>query len=161
MTVANVIFDILHVAAAVFIVGPMAILPMTAMRAIRAGSPRQVRTLARSTNIFSLLSLLVVILGFGSLGTTDPKYDVSVTSTWVWLSIVLYVVALALTLFVVVPAMRRAADAIEGEEAVEAEDPAAKAAPPAKSGGYGAIAGTSGIASLLLVVVVVLMVWKP
>ncbi|QDZ16373.1 DUF2269 family protein [Humibacter ginsenosidimutans] len=161
MTVANVIFDILHVVAAVFIVGPMAILPMTAMRAIRAGSPSQVRTLAKSTNIFSLLSLLVVILGFGAMGTADPKYHTSITDTWIWLAIVFYVIALALTLFVVVPAMRRAADAIEGEEAVEAEDPAAKAAPAAKSGGYGAIAGTSGIASLLLVAVVVLMVWKP
>ncbi|GAB3795712.1 hypothetical protein GCM10028798_04800 [Humibacter antri] len=161
MSVANEILGILHVAAAVFIVGPMAILPMTAMRAIRAGSPTQVRTLARSTNVFSLLSLLTFILGFGALGTSDPKYHVSVSSTWVWLSIVLYVIALGLTLFVVVPAMRRAADAIEGEEAVEAEDPGAKAAPQASNGGYGALAGTSGIVSILLLAVVVLMVWKP
>jgi uncharacterized membrane protein len=160
MSVANLILGILHVAAAVFIVGPMAILPMTAMRAIRAGSPTQVRTLARSTTIFSLLSLVVFILGFGALGTSDPKYHTSISSTWIWLSIVFYVVALGLTLFVVVPAMRRAADAIEGEEAVEAEDPAAKPAPPARNGGYGALAGTSGIASLLLLAVVVLMAWK-
>lgn len=161
MTVANVIFDILHVAAAVFIVGPMAILPMTAMRAIRAGSASQVRTLARSTNIFSLLSLLVVILGFGSLGTSDPKYHVSVASTWVWLSIVFYVIALALTLFVVVPAMRRAADGLDGGETTDANPPASTVQSAAKSGGYGAIAGASGVSSVLLLVVVVLMVWKP
>jgi uncharacterized membrane protein len=161
MNVASLILNILHVAAAVFIVGPLAILPMTAMRAIRAGSPTQVRTLARSTNVFGLLSLLVVFFGFGAMGLSDPKYHTTIASTWIWLSIVFYVVALALSLFVVVPAMRRAADAIEGEEAVEAEDPAARPAPPARNGGYGALAGTSGIASLLLLAIVVLMVWKP
>jgi uncharacterized membrane protein len=161
MNVASVIFDILHVAAAVFIVGPMAILPMTALRAIRAGSPGQVRTLARSTNIFSLLSLIVVFFGFGAMGLSDPKYHTSIASTWIWLSIVFYVVALALTLFVVVPAMRRAADNLEGEEAVEVEDPSAVGEAPEKVAGYGIISGTSGVASLFLLAVVVLMVWKP
>ncbi|HVX09434.1 DUF2269 family protein [Humibacter sp.] len=161
MNVASVIFDILHVAAAVFIVGPMAILPMTALRAIRAGSPGQVRTLARSTNIFSLLSLIVVFFGFGAMGLSDPKYHTTIASTWIWLSIVFYVVALALTLFVVVPAMRRAADNLEGEEAVEVEDPSAVGEAPEKAAGYGIISGTSGVASLFLLAVVVLMVWKP
>lgn len=161
MNVVSVILNVLHVAAAVFIIGPLAILPMTAMRSIRAGAPGQVRALARSTNVMGLLSLLVVILGFGVMGMSDPKYHTTIASTWIWLSIVLYVVALALTLFVVVPAMRRAADAIEGEEAVEAEDPSAKSAPPAPNGGYGALAATSGISTLLLLAIVVLMVWKP
>jgi uncharacterized membrane protein len=139
----------------------MAILPMTALRAIRAGSPGQVRTLARSTNIFSLLSLIVVVFGFGAMGLSDPKYHTSIASTWIWLSIVFYVVALALTLFVVVPAMRRAADNLEGEEAVEVEDPSAVGEAPEKAAGYGIISGTSGVASLFLLAVVVLMVWKP
>ena len=155
MSIGETIVVVLHVVGAVFIVGPMAILPMTAMRAIRGGQPRMVRVLASSTNIFSLLSLVVVIFGFAALGLSDPKYHTSIASTWIWLSLVFYVVALGLTLFVVVPAMRRAADNIE------AEDPAAKAESPAKSGGYGAIAGASGVSSLLLLAVVVLMVWKP
>jgi hypothetical protein len=74
---------------------------------------------------------------------------------------VFYVVALALTLFVVVPAMRRAADNLEGEEAVEVEDPSAVGEAPEKAAGYGIISGTSGVASLFLLAVVVLMVWKP
>jgi uncharacterized membrane protein len=160
MSVASVIFNILHVVAAVFIVGPMAILPMTAMRAIRSGSVSQVRTLATSTNIFSLLSLLVVILGFGAMGFS--RYDTTFASTWIWLSLVLYVIALGLTLFVVVPAMRRAADNLEGGNAVDAGTPAAPGeSTAAATGGYGMIAGTSGIATLLLLAVVVLMVWKP
>ena len=36
------LFAVLHVVSAVFIVGPMAILPMTAMRALRAGNAGQV-----------------------------------------------------------------------------------------------------------------------
>ena len=161
MNVASLIFNILHVVAAVFIVGPMAILPMTAMRALRSGEAGQVRTLAKSTNIFGLLSLVVVILGFGAMGLSDPKYHTTIASTWIWLSIVFYVVALALTLCVVVPAMRRAADNLEGENAVEAEDPTAAGASAAKTAGYGMISGASGVASLLLLAVVVLMVWKP
>ena len=56
------LFATLHVVAAVFVVGPMAILPMTAMRAIRAGQGQQVDVLARSTFVFSLLSLMVVVV---------------------------------------------------------------------------------------------------
>ncbi|SDS24796.1 DUF2269 family protein [Microterricola viridarii] len=148
------LFSILHVVTAVFIVGPMAILPMTAMRAVRAGNASQVAVLAKSTNLFSLLSLLVVVFGFGVMGMADEKYNLSVTTPWVLWSIILYIVALGLSLFVVVPTMRKAAEALG---AVDAANPAAAAAPSR----YPAIAAGSGVASLLLVAVVVLMVWKP
>lgn len=157
MSVAYEILNVLHVVAAVFIVGPMAVLPMTAMRAVRAGSAGQVRTLARSTNVFSLLSLLVVILGFGVMGLADPKYHTSIASTWIWLALVFYVVALALTLFAVVPAIRRAAERLEAEPAEQT----AFAQPPAGSSGYRSISIGSGVSTLLLLGVVVLMVWKP
>lgn len=139
------LFAVLHVVTAVFIVGPMAILPMTAMRAVRAGDARQVETLAKSTNLLSLLSLLVVLFGFGVMGLADKKYDLSVTTPWILWSIILYVIALALTLFMVVPTMRRAAEALRDGTASR----------------YPAIAAGSGVASLLLLAVVVLMVWKP
>lgn len=139
------LFAVLHVVSAVFIVGPMAILPMTAMRAVRAGNAGQVEVLAKSTNLISLLSLLVVFFGFGVMGLADKKYDLSITTPWILWSIILYVVALGLTLFLVVPTMRRAAEGIRGGAASR----------------YPAIAAGSGVASLLLVAVVVLMVWKP
>ncbi|WP_348786756.1 DUF2269 family protein [Leifsonia sp. NPDC080035] len=139
------LFAVLHVVSAVFIVGPMAILPMTAMRAVRAGNAGQVEVLAKSTNLISLLSLLVVLFGFGVMGLADKKYDLSITTPWILWSIILYAIALALTLFLVVPTMRRAAESIRAGEASK----------------YPAIAAGSGVASLLLVVVVVLMVWKP
>jgi NADH:ubiquinone oxidoreductase subunit 6 (subunit J) len=105
-----------------------------------------VKTLAKSTNIFSWLSLLVIVFGFGVMGMSDPKYHVTIASTWIWLSIVLYVIALGLSLFLVVPTMRTASAEITAGTA-------------AKS--YAPIAAGSGIGSLFLLAVVVLMGWNP
>lgn len=153
----NTLFITLHVVAAVFIIGPMAILPMTAMRAARSGNAAQVEGLARATNTFSLLSLVVFVLGFAALGVSDPKDKYSVSSPWILWSIILFIVALAINLFVTVPAMRRAAAGLG-----VAKSGTGSAAPSVgRPEGYGAIAGGSGLATLLLVAVVVLMVWKP
>ena len=151
----NMLLAVLHVVTAVFIVGPMAILPMTAMRAARARNGAQVLTLAKATSTFSLLSIVVLLLGFAVLGVSDPKEQWSLASGWIVWSIILYVVALAVNLFVTVPAMRRVA---AGVTASTDADGTVSTSSPA---GYGAIAGGSGIASLMLVAVVVLMVWKP
>ncbi|TAM71860.1 MAG: DUF2269 family protein [Microbacteriaceae bacterium] len=149
----NTVLSVLHVAGAVFIVGPMAILPMTAMRSVRAGDGAQVARLAKSTNLFTLLSLLVVVFGFGVMGMSDPKYHVTFASTWIWLSIVMYAISFVLSLVVVVPTMRKAAAALQSAGT------ATDAVPTASR--YPAIAAGSGISSLLLLAVVVLMVWKP
>ncbi|HSP75145.1 MAG TPA: DUF2269 family protein [Cryobacterium sp.] len=142
----------LHIVTGVFIVGPMAILPMSAMRAIRAGEAGQVAALAKSTNIFTLLSVLVVFFGFGAL---PFRADASFASTWIWLSIVLYVAALAISLFLVIPAMKSASEFLAEQSASGTRIAGTKVA------GYSRVAMGSGIASLLLVAVVVLMVLKP
>ncbi|MDQ1660511.1 MAG: hypothetical protein QOJ68_491 [Blastococcus sp.] len=139
----------LHVVAAVFVIGPMAILPMTAMRAVRAGSGAVVAVLARATRVFSLASLLVAFLGFAVLGSVAKTDKISVATGWVLTSILLYVVALGLSLFVVVPALDSAGAALAtgGADAGRAV--------------YGRIAASSGIVALLLIAVTVLMVWRP
>ncbi|TXN28970.1 DUF2269 family protein [Lacisediminihabitans profunda] len=147
--------NVLHVVGAVFIVGPMAILPMSAMRAIRARNASQVGLLAKSTNLFSLLSLVVVVLGFAVMGMTDPKEKLSMTTPWILISLILYAIAIALSLALVVPTLRRAAADLESAGATPGSG-AANAAPR-----YPAVAAGSGIVSLLLVAVVVLMVWRP
>jgi uncharacterized membrane protein len=148
------VMNVLHVVAAVFIVGPMAILPMSAMRAVRGGNATQVAMLAKSTNLFSLLSLLVVLFGFGVMGMAEDKHNLSITTPWILWSIILYVIALGLSLFLVVPTMKKAAEALTVTDGAPAGGPGSAAR-------YPAIAAGSGIASLLLVAVVVLMVWKP
>lgn len=149
----DTLLTVLHVVGAVFIVGPMAILPQTAMRAVRSGQAGQVKTLAASTNIFTWLSLIVFVLGFGVMGMSESKDHLSFADTWIWLSVVCYVIAFLVTMFLVIPSMRRAAAALEA-----VGEPAAGAA---ESPRYPAIAAGSGIASLLLLVVVILMVWRP
>lgn len=147
--------SILHVGTAVFIVGPMAILPMTGLRALRSGSSSQVRTLATSTMVFSWLSLLTFVFGFGAMALAPAQYHLTFTTPWILWSTILYVVAFVLSVFVIVPQLRKAA----GEVAVEPAP--GDAAVIGKPAGYGAIAGSSGVVSLLLVIVVILMVWKP
>ena len=140
------VLTVLHVVTAVFVVGPMAVLPMTALRAVRAGNAPVVGLLARSTWVFSLASLVVAVLGFGVVGTADQRFGLSVGTPWVLTSIVLYLVALAVSLFLVVPGMRQAAADLAASGASKA---------------YGRIAAASGVVSLLLLAVTVLMVWKP
>lgn len=140
------LFAILHIALAVFVIGPMAILPHTGLAALRQGNVGAVRAIERSTTIFSFVSLLVFMLGFAALGVADPEEGWSFSDPWITWSMLLYIVALGLTLFVSLPAFRKGADSLE------ANDP---------NTGYGKLAATNGIVTLLLVVVVVLMTWKP
>jgi uncharacterized membrane protein len=142
--------DVLHVLAAVFLIGPMATIPMGAMRAVRRGDGVAARTAAKSTTIFSLASLLVIIFGFGLLGVTDEKYNLSVATTWILISIILYAVALALNLLAVVPALRSAGEHLQATDAA-----------PLRSSDYQRIAMSSGVVTVLLLAVVVLMVVKP
>lgn len=147
--------DVLHVVFAVFLVGPMAVLPMVALRDLRTGNAAHVGNLARSTNVFSILSLLVVVFGFGVLGTTEEKYDLSVGTPWVLASLICYLVALAVSLAVVVPALRQAVPTGPTTDAGTTAGAGTRAA------GYSKVAMSSGVVSLLLLAVVVLMVWKP
>jgi uncharacterized membrane protein len=144
----HTLLDVLHVLSAVFLIGPMAILPMSAMRSVRAGDGAAVLSTARSTMIFSLGSLLVVLFGFGVMGLST--YDLSVATPWILVSIILYAIALALNLLAVVPALRSAGEHLSAPDGVALRD-----------NDYRRIAITSGVVTLLLVAVVVLMVTKP
>lgn len=138
----DLLFSILHVATAVFIIGPIAIMPMTGLRALRTGDSARATASAKSLRLLTYLSLLVVVTGFGVMGMADPKYDLSITTPWVLGSLILYVIAAALTLAIVVPAYLRP----------ERRGPKQR---------YTRVAVSSGIAAISLVAVVVLMVWKP
>jgi uncharacterized membrane protein len=160
------LLNILHVVTAVFIVGPMAILPMTGMRAIRAGNAGQVLTLAKSTFVLSLASLAVVIFGFGAMSLADERFNLSVTTPWILISIVLYIIALIVSLAMVVPIMRRAGHRLQEAENAPAGATGTSPAKGSSAAGssmseYSLIAMSSGISAVLLLVIVILMVWKP
>lgn len=138
----DLLFSILHVATAVFIIGPIAIMPMTALRALRTGDTARATASAKSLRLLTYLSLLVIVTGFGVMGMADPKYDLSITTPWVLGSLILYVIAVALTLGIVIPTYLHP----------ERREPQQR---------YTRVAVSSGIAAICLVSVVVLMVWKP
>jgi uncharacterized membrane protein len=126
---------------------------MSAMRTLRAGSASQLATLAKSTELFSMLSIIVAVIGFPLMFRSS--HDLSLTTPWILISVVLYAGALLLSLFLVVPAMRRAAAQLK------VTSPPTNTNPEGANQGYAAIAAGSGLVSLLLVAVVVLMVWRP
>jgi uncharacterized membrane protein len=140
--------SVLHLLGAVFIIGPMAILPMVGLSALRKGSFSMVLNIARTTRWLTYLSLAVAIAGFGLIPMADPADHLSVTTPWILASIVVYLIAFLLSATVVVPQLFRAA----------------KVAAPTGGEGttrYPALAMSSGITAILLVLVVVLMVWRP
>jgi uncharacterized membrane protein len=142
------LFLVLHVVGAVFIIGPMAVLPQSGLRAIRSGDAGAVQGLAKSTRIFSIASVVVALLGFALVGMAPAKDHVSLGTPWVLGGLIAWLIAAVLSMTVVVPALRQAA--------VTLAEPDHAAAP-----GYRKVAIGSGLVSLLLLIVVVLMVWKP
>ena len=97
--------ETLHVVGAVFLVGPVAAAGMYAPRYVRAGDPAALGLLRRISLFFGVGTLVVGLLGFGLVtGDTGPGW-----AGWVIASILLWAVAAALTLGVLVPTLDRAA----------------------------------------------------
>lgn len=137
------LFEVLHIVSAVFLIGPLAILPMTALRALRDGQGTLVRYLARTTAIVAWLSLLVAVFGFGLMAFEE---DLTFTTPWFLASIILYSLAITIALSFVVPLLTKAAGQLgDGKLAMD----------------YRTTAVLSGLTTLLLIVVAVLMVWRP
>ena len=174
----------LHVLAAVFLIGPMAITPMMGMRAIRRHDARGVHEAARTTTLYTLLSLIVAALGFVVVSVGSKKWAFS--DAWIIISITLYVIALVLVVVVVSPGLTHAARLLDGSTQAPATplaetDPLPGSTPtptdPEPAGTdtatidvesrrkldatYGRVAASSGAVSLLLVIVVIFMVVRP
>ncbi|MCT9003056.1 DUF2269 domain-containing protein [Microbacterium memoriense] len=112
------------------------------MRALRTGDTARATASAKSLGRLTYLSLLVIVTGFGVMGMADPKYDLSITTPWVLGSLILYVIAVALTLGIVIPTYLHP----------ERREPKQR---------YTRVAVSPGITAICLVAIVVLMVWKP
>jgi amino acid transporter len=139
----------LHILTAVFVIGPMGVAAMTAPRLIRGGREAlpALRGALRATRYYPLASVIVVAFGFAMVSRGPYGYHRKVTEFWILGSIVLWVIAAALTFVVVATAIERAATAIE-----EGRDPRRF---------VGIVAAAGGIASLCWVAIVVMMVIKP
>ncbi len=137
----------LHLLAAVFAVGPLVHAATTASRGLRHGDVAAIRSSSRMLRIYTAASVLVVIFGFGLMSSTSPYTHEKVASmaeTWIWLSLVLWLVAAALTFFLVVPALDRAGVDVSVAPSL-----------------VGRVAGVGGLVGIVFAVIVFLMVYQP
>lgn len=142
------LFLALHVLAAIFAIGPLAHAVTTASRGLRTGDATATATSARTARIYAYASLVVVILGFGLMSMKeDGKPAGDFTEPWIWISVLLWAVAVAVTLAVIVPSLEKATTAIGNSEAVATMT--------------GKVAASGGVVALLFAVIVFLMVYKP
>jgi type IV secretory pathway TrbD component len=165
----------LHIAFAIFTIGPVALAISSTPRAIRHRDIPVLRYLSRITLIFTAASLLVLVFGI-VLGNIVHAFS----RPWLTVSMTLFVVAIVLLVLIardqrkairaigdLSPGDRAAGTAghLEGVESSQSGDDstgqhAAEAAHIA-SVERGRIAALGGVVNLLWLVILVLMVWRP
>jgi hypothetical protein len=128
----------LHLAFAVFTIGPVTVAIMTTPRYIRARNLVVVRYLYRTTRIFVLIALGVLIFGI-VLGSQTHQ----LAKPWLTVSMTLFVVALVL-LVLIIRDQSRAITALEAAAAQEAAAPAPTTAVAVPGGTDEAAGDTAG-----------------
>jgi hypothetical protein len=165
----------LHTSFAIFTIGPVTVAIMSTPRYIRKRSIVVVKYLYRTTQIFALISLGVLIVGL-----VLAKLLNDFSKPWLSVSLTLFVVAIAL-LVLIMRDQRRAILALEEAEetATEAAQGAGAAGPSQAAGAEpapplgtpsaedlhphverGRIMSLGGVVSVIWLVILVLMVWN-
>jgi hypothetical protein len=167
----------LHVGFAIFTIGPVTVAIMSTPRYIRKRNVVIVRYLYRTTRLFALISLGVLIAG---VVLANQLNDFS--KPWLSVSLTLFVVALALLVLILrdqhraIAALEEAAE-VADDAAAEAADQTAEAAAARSErakllGGpiteeelhphveRGRITSLGGVVSVIWLVILVLMVWN-
>jgi hypothetical protein len=138
----------LHLLFAIFAVGPLVQAVTTAGRGIRQGDATATASSARLARIYSYASVLVVIIGFGLMSSKENGQKVAEFSqTWIWLSALLWLAAVAIALAVIAPTLDRATAAIAKQESVVALT--------------ARVAASGGVVGVIFAVIVFLMVYRP
>jgi hypothetical protein len=172
----------LHVAFVIFTIGPVAIAILSSPRYIKTRNVAVLRYLLRTTRIFGIASLGVLVLGIVAAQSLHK-----LESSWVTTAMTLFVVSLVL-LVLIMRDQRRAVVALETaseREALSTANPAGRAskapgaavkdgrddapdaqatpvASPAQEASVerGRIASLAGIVTLIWLVILVLMIWN-
>jgi hypothetical protein len=134
----------LHVLFAIFAVGPLVGAASVAARGVKAADGPAVASSARTIEIYSYASVLVALLGFGLV---QPKWHNKFSYPWVWVSILLYVAAIALTLALLVPSLVKAGAAITAGRSPQAF--------------VARVAAAGGVVALIFAGIVFLMIYQP
>jgi hypothetical protein len=128
----------LHIAFAVFTIGPVSVAIMSTPRYIRARNLTVVRYLYRTTRIFALISLGVAI--FGVVLAQQQKV---LAKPWLTAALTLFVVAVVL-LAIIIRDQRKSITALEVAEAAEGAAGAGAGAPAAQTAAGGTAPGAAG-----------------
>jgi hypothetical protein len=137
-----------HLVLAVFAIGPLVHAATAAARGIRHGDGAAAASSSRTLRIYAYASVLVVLAGMALLSQKSQGRRLGqIGDTWVWLSIVLWAVAVGLVLAVLVPTLDRATRQIGEQGSVVTLT--------------GKVAASGGVVALIMLVIVVLMVYRP
>lgn len=145
----NLLFS-LHLLTAIFAIGPLVHAATTASRGLRTADAGATAASARTVTLYSYVSLVVVVLGFGLMSTDDPNGPGKVgtfTEVWIWLSALLWLVAVGIALSVIAPTLKLATTRLVAGEVVDTLT--------AK------VAAAGGIVGLIFAAIVFVMVYKP
>ena len=141
----------LHLLAAIFAIGPLVGAATTASRALRTPDAEAARSAARTIRIYSYVSVVVVVLGFGLMSAKAPwdssQHVADFGDTWIWLSVVLWGCAIGVALGALEPALGKAATTIAEGSSV--------ATVTARVAMFG------GLVGLLYAAIIALMVYQP
>jgi hypothetical protein len=140
----------LHVLFAIFAIGPLVHAATSAGRGVRQGDAQATTSSARTLRIYAYASLLVVMLGFALMSSKSDythKTGASFGDTWIWLSTLLWIIAIGLVLGILVPGLGHATELMTEKESASALT--------------GRIAAAGGMVGLLFAAVVLLMVYRP
>lgn len=140
----------LHVLVAIFAIGPLVHAASTAARGVKRGDAYATAAAGRMLRIYSIASVLVVVLGFGLMSAESPytgEATATMGETWIWLSALLWLGALALVLALLVPALQKATELISSSQPATAMT--------------GRIAAAGGVVAIIFAVIVFLMVYRP
>jgi uncharacterized membrane protein len=138
----------IHLVLAVFAIGPLVHAATTAGRGVRRGDGAATAASARVLRIYGYVSVLVVIAGMALMSQKRNGQRIAdFGDTWIWLSLVLWVVAVVLVLALIVPTLQQATRRIEAQESVVALT--------------GRVAAAGGVVGLIFAVIVVLMAYRP
>jgi uncharacterized membrane protein len=157
------LFFLLHILSAIIGFGGVILNGLYAQRA-KKRPPAEALAVVEdnawvSMKVAEIFIYLTALFGFGLVGLSDQVWEFS--QTWVWLAIIVYVVALGISHGMLMPRVKRLI-ALMREIATGAPPvggPPPQAAELAKIGPQ--IGGISMVLNLALVVILVLMIWKP
>ena len=140
----------LHLLTAIFAVGPLVHAATTASRGLRTGDAGATASAARTVKLYSFVSAAVVLFGFGVMSADDPYGPGKVADIgdpYIWISLLLWLAAVALALVVVVPTLQQATGRLTEGVAVDALT--------------ARVAAAGGTIGLVFAAIVFLMVYKP